>query len=81
VSLTTNFQVFSVSDKRQRAITDVLRQTFTGRPGRWHVQFIGNRGEETWEVRLSGPGVETSGYVDAEGSPESLAETVANLAG
>jgi len=80
VAVTTNFQILGVSAKRQERIQQALIAAFESRPGRWHIQFLGERGDDIWETKLSGPAVETSAYLTASGDPADLAAAVVALA-
>jgi len=83
VALTTNFQISGLSSGRRERITNALVKEFSVRPGKWRVQFIAAHPEDLWEVRVSGPTVETSGYIDgraAQEDPDQAAATVLGFA-
>ena len=71
---TTNFQGPAIGKKQREAVVEALTTVFANRPGKWHVQFI-SHGEDT-EVRVSGPGVETSDYVGSVVDPQAVAAAV-----
>jgi hypothetical protein len=79
VPFTTNFQGSTSGKKQREAVIEALAAVFAGKPGKWHVQFIGN-GEHV-ELRLSGPGMETSEYVDATLDPTHIKDLIARILG
>ena len=72
-----NFQSASVGKKQREAVTQALTAVFSEKPGKWHVQFIGHAGD--MEMRVSGPGVETSDYVDAALDPQAITEAITRV--
>lgn len=83
MALTTNFQINGLSSGRRERITKALVHEFSERAGKWHVQFIAAHPDDLWEVRLSGPAVETAGYIDgpeAQQSPDQVAAAVLGMA-
>ena len=74
MSVTTNFQSSTLGKKRKEQAVQVLTEFFAKRPGKWHVQFIGN-GEDI-EMKVSGPGVETSELVDSSLDPAAITDVV-----
>ena len=77
VPFTTNFQSSRIGKKQREAVLQALASVFAGKAGKWHVQFIGD-GEEI-EMRVSGPGVETSDLVDASMDPQSIVQAIARI--
>lgn len=83
MALTTNFQIDGLSSGRRDKITKALQARFAERTGKWRVQFIAATPDDLWEVRVSGPVVETSGYIDgneAQRDPERVADLVFAIA-
>ena len=83
MALTTNFQIDGLSSTRRDKITTALQARFAEMKGKWRVQFIAPTPDDLWEVRVSGPAVETSGYIDgseAQQDPERVAELVFAIA-
>ncbi len=83
MSLSTNFQIGGLSAGRRDKITKALQARFAEQTGKWRVQFIAPTPDDLWEVRVSGPVVETSGYIDggeAQQDPERVAELVFAIA-
>ena len=83
MAVTTNFQIDGLSSGRRDRIRKALTEAFGSREGKWHIQFIAAYPDDLWEVRLSGPAVETSGYIDgrqAQQDPEGTAATVLGMA-
>jgi hypothetical protein len=72
-----NFQGFRIGKKQREVVIEALTAVFAGKPGKWHVQFIGS-GEEI-EMRISGPGVETSEYVGAELDRQTVMDAAARV--
>jgi hypothetical protein len=64
VPITINFQLIGVSQRTKDGIKQALVEAFSLQPGRWHVQFIGDQRSDEWEMRVSGPSVETAQYLD-----------------
>jgi hypothetical protein len=77
VSFTTNFQGAGIGKKQRDAVVAALTTVLAGKPGKWHVQFIRNRDE--MEMRVSGPGVETSEYLDAALDPDIVTVAMATI--
>jgi hypothetical protein len=77
VPFTTNFQGSGFGRKEREAVIQALTLLFAGKPGRWHVQFIHDG--DLIEMRVSGPGVETSDYVGAPLDPEAIAGLVTTI--
>jgi hypothetical protein len=83
VAATINFQVLGLGKTEAQKIRDAVADAIGSRPGRWHVQFIGNLGEEVWEMRVSGPGVEASEYLDhaaGQHKPDYIADLLQRVA-
>ena len=77
VPVTTNFQNWSPGKKRRAEIVQSLEAALAGRPGKWHIQFIGGGGEV--ELRVSGPATETSQLIDPEAAPSHIADEVIRI--
>lgn len=74
---TTNFQGPGFGKKQREAVIQALTPLFAYRPGKWHIQFITDRHEV--EMRVSGPGVETSDYIDVSLDTEVITGIVAGI--
>ena len=61
--VSTNFQVIGLGRAERTRIEQAVETAIGTRPGRWRVQFIGSLGEDVWEMRVSGPVVETAEYL------------------
>ena len=80
---TTNFQVIGLGQRQKEAISAAVADKMARVPGKWRVQLIGGREDEVWELRVSGPGVETSNYLGrsaGEQTADSIAAAVATVA-
>jgi hypothetical protein len=77
VPVTTNFQNWSPGKKRRAEIVQLLEAAFAGRPGKWHIQFIGGSGEV--ELRVSGPATESSQLLDPDTAPSDIAGEVIRI--
>lgn len=75
--VTTNFQNWNIGKKQRAEIVQALEPVFADRPGKWHVQFICS-GQDV-EVRVSGPGVETSELLDAGADAQHIADALAGI--
>ena len=65
-------------------IKQAILEAVGSRAGKWHVQLIGNLAEPVWELRVSGPGVETSEYLDGaagQHEPEFIGQAVRQALG
>jgi hypothetical protein len=65
VAASTNFQVIGLGKAERARLEEAVACGIGSRPGRWRVQFIGRLGEDVWEMRVSGPSVETAEYLDS----------------
>jgi hypothetical protein len=64
-------------------LEEAVQNALGTRQGRWRVQFIGGLGEDVWEMRVSGPAVETAEYLDrtlGQHQPDFIAELLRTLA-
>ena len=83
MAVSVNFQVIGMSERQASKIRGQLTQAFERVQGRWHVQFIAGRNDDSWEVRVSGPAVERSEYIDstlAQSDPEAFVAAIRDLA-
>jgi hypothetical protein len=64
VAASTNFQVIGLGRAESVRLDDAVQKALGTRQGKWRVQFIGGLGEDVWEMRVSGPTVETAEYLD-----------------
>jgi hypothetical protein len=84
VAATTSFQVPGLKRSEQAKLEDAVRRGIGSRPGRWRVQFIGHADEDTWEMCVSGPALETSEFLDASAGqrdPDYVAAALDRIAG
>jgi hypothetical protein len=82
VPASTNFQVIGLGRAERARIEQAVTTAIGTRPGRWRVQFIGGLGEDVWEMRVSGPVVETAEYLDramGEHEPASIIERLQRI--
>jgi hypothetical protein len=83
VAASTNFQVIGMGRAESARLDEAVQRALGSRQGRWRVQFIGGLGEDVWEMRVSGPVVETAEYLDrtlGQHQPEYIAELLARIA-
>ena len=65
VAASTNIQINGMGRAERERIDRAVTQLLSGRPGKWRVQLLGAMSDTEWEVCISGPALETSGFVDA----------------
>jgi hypothetical protein len=83
VPASTNFQVIGLGRAESMRLDGAVQQALAARQGRWRVQFIGGLGEDVWEMRVSGPAVETAEYLDrtlGQHHPQYISELLARIA-
>ena len=83
MAASTNFQVVGLGRAESLRLEEAVQKALGTRQGRWRVQFIGGLGEDVWEMRVSGPTVETAEYLDrtlGQHQPEFIAELLRTLA-
>jgi hypothetical protein len=83
VAASTNFQVIGLGRAESVRLDGAVQQALGTLQGRWRVQFIGGLGEAVWEMRVSGPAVETAEYLDrtlGQHQPEFIADLLRTIA-
>lgn len=83
VAVRTNFQVIGIGKTQRAKIEAAISQVLGTRPGRWSVQFIGSGTDDMWEMRVSGPVVETTELLDGslgQHTPEFISDALARIA-
>ena len=83
MAASTNFQVVGLGRAESVRLDEAVQEALGTRQGKWRVQFIGELGEEVWEMRVSGPTVETAEYLDrtlGQHAPDFIAELLRTIA-
>ena len=83
MAASTNFQVVGLGRAESVRLDEAVQKALGTRQGKWRVQFIGGLGEDIWEMRVSGPAVETAEYLDrtlGQHQPDFVADLLRKIA-
>ena len=83
VAGSTSIQISGMGRAEKERIDRAIREALAKTPGKWRVQFLGAMSDDMWEICVSGPGVETSHFLDKElgqHEPEFIASAVVRIA-
>ena len=84
MAATTSFQIPGLGRSTASKLTTAVKSALDSRPGKWRVQFLGNAGDDVWEMCVSGPAIETSEFLDGtigQHSPDYVVSVLERIAG